>query len=110
MGRSRRGAATLAVLLLAAAACAGRSDVTDRLDWRLEELAATRPDTIVGVLVRTNVPPDSAQRAALVDAGLAIGTVAGTILTGRLRAGEAGTVARLSFIVRIELARRRTVH
>ncbi len=93
-----------AVALAAACATGG---VTDQVvDWRLRELAAARPDTIVGVLVRTSVPPDSAQRASLEEAGLDVGTVVGTIVTGRLVARAAAAVGRLPFVLRVELARR----
>lgn len=76
------------------------------IDRRLRDLAEAHPDSIVGVLIRTTAPPDSAWRASLAEAGLAVGTVAGDIVTGRLRAGSALVVAKLSFVVHIELSRR----
>lgn len=75
------------------------------VDRRLRALAEAHPDSIVGVLIRTAAPPDSAWRKALSGAGLTVGTVAGDVVTGRIRAGEAMKVARLPFVVHIELAR-----
>jgi len=74
------------------------------LDPRLARLAEEAPGRVVGVFVRTWAPPSEAERAALERAGLAVGTVAGTVVTGRVEAGRASRLARLPFVVRVELA------
>lgn len=81
-------------------------DVSGKLDPRLRRLAAERPDSVIGVLVRTVSVVDITERAALEAGGLVIGTVAGDVVTGRLRAGNAPDLARSAFVVYIELAQR----
>jgi hypothetical protein len=79
--------------------------VRPRLDPGILRQMEQSPDSVVGVLVRTTRPPTDADRRALADAGLRVGTVAGEILTGRLRACDAARVANLEFVRHIELAR-----
>lgn len=113
-GRFRRGPALAAVVaaavIAATGACTAHAPGTPaenaHMDRRLHALADAHPDSIVGVLIRTAAPPDSAWRAAMTKAGLDIGTVAGDIVTGRLRAGAAAKVAELPFVVHIELSRK----
>jgi hypothetical protein len=101
------GLAALALCLLAACRTAPESAVdatVDRLDRTLRWAASERPDSIVGVLVLTREPVTPRERRALEKAGLAIGTVAGTVVTGRIRAGAAPALARHAFVVRVEAA------
>jgi hypothetical protein len=76
-----------------------------RLEAELVRTIEERPTAEIGVFVRTARPPEPADRQALEDAGLRIGTVVNTILTGRLRACDAVRVADLEFVRHIELAR-----
>lgn len=76
-----------------------------RLDAALRERIAVEPDALVGVLVRTARVPDAADREALARAGLEVGTVAGDVVTGRLRGCDAVRVAGLEFVLSIEAAR-----
>ncbi len=98
-----------AVIAAAVISCAPRTAdhvaTNASIDRRLRALAEARPDSIVGVLIRTAAPPDSAWQASMAEAGLAIGTIAGDVVTGRIRARSALDVARLPFVVHIELAR-----
>jgi hypothetical protein len=75
-----------------------------RLDAALVERIRRAPESEVGVFVRTSRPPDEHERSALAEAGLRVGTVAGRILTGRLRACDAVRVAGLEFVEYVELA------
>ncbi|MEJ2214989.1 MAG: hypothetical protein P8099_00100 [Gemmatimonadota bacterium] len=108
--RLRHALAAAVVGVAMAGACsthpADQVSTNAYIDRRLRDLAEAHPDSIVGVLIRTSAPPDSTWRASLVDAGLAVGTVAGDVVTGRLRAGSALKVARLPFVVHIELSRK----
>ena len=110
-------AATLRLACLAVAVammgCVSSSDgegadasMDATLDPRLRQIAAAQPDSVIGVLIRTSEPIDSEARAALEAEGLAVGTVAGDVVTGRLRAGAATAVAQLPFVVYIEAAQR----
>jgi hypothetical protein len=108
--RLRRALATAVVGVAVASACSPhQADQVTRnahIDRRLRALAEANPDSIVGVLIRTTAPPDSAWRASMTAAGLMVGTVAGDVVTGRIRAGSALEVARLPFVVHIEMARK----
>lgn len=81
-----------------------------KLDSGMRSMAVSRPDSVVGVLVRIRPPLDEARRDSLRTAGLLLETQAGGVLTGTLRAGSALAVARLSFVERLELARQLPVH
>lgn len=105
------GAAIAAAALLALAVAAGRcassgGEADGKLDPRLRRLAAERPDSVVGVLVRTAAGLGPAEREALAEHGLAIGSVAGDVVTGRILAGAAPGLARLRFVVYVEAAAR----
>jgi hypothetical protein len=76
-----------------------------RMDAGMARQIQEQPDSVVGVLVRTTRPATPADRRALADAGLQVGTVAGEILTGRLRACDALRVLELDFVRYVELAR-----
>lgn len=106
----RRALAAAVMGIAAASACSPRTPehVTTNtfIDRRLRTLAEEHPDSIVGVLIRTTAPPDSAWQASMARAGLVVGTVAGDVVTGRIRAGSALDVAKLPFVVHIELSRK----
>lgn len=76
-----------------------------RLDPELRRLIAERPDTVVGVLLRLDGPGNASRRTALEDAGLSVGTFAGAIATGRVRACDAPGVAEIEWVLYLELAR-----
>jgi hypothetical protein len=78
--------------------------VRPRLDAALVDRIAREPDAVVGVFVRTLRVPDESDRRALERAGLRPGTVAGDVVTGRLRACDAVAVARLDFVHSVQLA------
>lgn len=94
-----------AMVLAACRPGARHAPAERRLDPRLVTIGHQAPDSIVGVLVRLASPPADAERAALARAGLALGTVAGDVVTGRIRAAAAPALAELSFVVYAELAR-----
>ncbi len=105
--------AAVVAAAMALGGCVSSNEVRDaeaavdgRLDPVLRRIAAERPDSVVGVLVRTSSPVGAAERAGLEEAGLAIGSVVGDVVTGRLRAGSARGVARLPFVAYVEAARR----
>jgi hypothetical protein len=75
------------------------------LEPALRARIAAEPEAELGVLVRTARPPGDADRRAMAEAGLRIGTVAGDVASGRLRACDALRVAALDFVVAVELAR-----
>jgi hypothetical protein len=100
----------IAAALLTACAhapCPPEDPLTVRvpLDAALRARIGAEPQAEVGVFVRTRQPPDDADLRALERAGLRIGTVAGDIASGRIRACEALRVAALDFVVAVELAR-----
>lgn len=76
-----------------------------RLEAELVRTIEQRPTEEIGVFVRTTRTPDAADRQTLADAGLRVGTVVNTILTGRLRACDAVRIAELEFVRHVELAR-----
>lgn len=80
--------------------------IAAKLDPQLRRAASERPDSVVGVLLRTAAPVGARERAALEAEGLAVGSVAGDIVTGRVRAAAAPRLARLPFVVYVEAAGR----
>jgi hypothetical protein len=110
VARLRRALAAAVIGTAVAGACSSHAadhvSTNAYIDRRLRALAEAQPDSIVGVLVRTTTPPDSAWQAAMAEAGLAIGTVAGDVVTGRIRAASALDLAKLPFVVHVELSRR----
>jgi len=105
-------AAAFLVLALGVPACAHAPCPSEvpvqaraRLDNALIERIQRVPEEIVGVLVRTAEPLTDPERAQLESAGMVLGTVAGDVVTGRLRACDAVAIAELAFVRRIELAR-----
>lgn len=74
------------------------------LDPHLMRLAGQHPDSVVGVLIRVSRNVGEAERAALGQAGVRVGSVVGDVVTGELRAGQAAAVARLDFVAYVELA------
>jgi hypothetical protein len=75
-----------------------------RLDPALRRVLETRPDSVVGVLVRTTAPLTDEQRVRLERDGVAVATVVGTIFTARARARAAARLADLPFVVHVQLA------
>lgn len=75
-----------------------------RLDPALRRVVTENPDSVVGILIRTAAAPTTAELTALARAGVTVGAVAGTIVTGRARARDAARAAGLPFVVYIELA------
>jgi hypothetical protein len=64
----------------------------------------SRPDSTVGVLIRLNrdvIPEDTAQLKRL---GLTLGSAAGRLVTGHIRAGAARVLTRWRSVVWIELS------
>lgn len=98
------GARGLAVLALLAGACAPAPREPAPLDPHLMRLAGQHPDSVVGVLIRVSRNVGEAERAALSQAGVRVGSVVGDVVTGELRAGQATAVARLDFVAYVELA------
>lgn len=74
------------------------------LDPRMRRLAAEHPDSVVGVFVRVTRPVGPDERDSLESAGLNVGTVAGDIVTGRMRARSAERLTLLEFVRYIQLA------
>jgi hypothetical protein len=79
------------------------------IDAALRARIAAEPESEVGVFVRLRRPPDTQDRRALADAGMRIGTVAGDVVSGRLRACDVLRVAALDSVVAIEMAQDVTV-
>jgi hypothetical protein len=75
------------------------------LEAALRARIAAEPEAELGIFVRTRQPPGDAERRALTQAGLRIGTVAGDVASGRIRACDALRVAALDFVVAVEMAR-----
>jgi hypothetical protein len=78
--------------------------VTGRLDPALLRVVAERPDSIVGILIRTAAPPTPAQLAAITARGVRVGSAADTLVTGQARARDAARLVELEFVVHIQLA------
>lgn len=76
-----------------------------RMDAALIRTSREQPDSMVGVLIRTTRRVGADERAALDSVGLGIGSVAGQIVTGRIRAGAVPALARLAFVAYLEQAR-----
>ncbi len=74
------------------------------LDPRLRSLIAGEPEREIGVLLRTTHELTGRDRACLEERGLLIGSVIGTIVTGRIRAEEVEKLAALPFVSYVEHA------
>ncbi|CAN5554634.1 hypothetical protein BH24GEM3_BH24GEM3_25370 [soil metagenome] len=74
-------------------------------DPELRRTIAQRPDSVIGVLLRTRQELGEQERAALEACGLEIGSVIGDIVTGRIRAAAAEQLARHPLVAYMELAR-----
>jgi hypothetical protein len=98
------GALGLAMLALLAGACTPAPREPAPLDPQLIRLAGQHPDSVVGVLIQVSRSVGEAERAALSQAGVRVGTVVGDVVTGEVRAGRAAAVARLDFVAYVELA------
>ncbi len=102
--------AALLLAALAGSACARgprgglAPELTAKMNPALRRVAAAGSDTTVGVFIRTSTPTGAAERRRLEGAGVAIGTVTGDLLTGRVTARRLRDVAALSFVTYIELA------
>lgn len=83
-----------------------RSMDVEGIDPRLQRIADTAPDSVVGVFVRTSVDVGDDERTTLEDAGLRIGTVTPRIVTGRIAAGDVERLARVPFVMYIEVSDR----
>lgn len=75
-----------------------------RIDPALRRLAKARPDSVVGVIVRSDRPIGPAELRDLRAAGVAPGTVAGRLATCEIRAGAAPGLENLGWIRYIEAA------
>lgn len=64
------------------------------------------PDREVDVLIRTKNEINTAQRAAMERNGARIGSVMGDILTARVPAGAVSEIAKLEFVVYIEMSKK----
>ncbi|MBX6362502.1 MAG: hypothetical protein IRZ00_01430 [Gemmatimonadetes bacterium] len=91
-------------------AATGAAGQNEKLDPPLRRMVAERPDSIVGIFVRTVAAPTPEQREALTRAGLAIGSAVGDVVTGRARARAAPRIAALDFVRYLELARTVPAH
>jgi hypothetical protein len=114
--RSRLPAALGCMLLtgttLAGASCAHAqcppelmAQERSRVDPELLRLAEVAPDSVVGVLIRLERPLSESETDELREAGLAIGAVAGTIVTAQARACDGLRAAQHPAVRHIELAR-----
>jgi hypothetical protein len=85
----------------------GRSDMSaagDRLDPQLRRLISMRPDTVVGLLIRTTQPLTPRQAEQLTAEGILVGSVVGDIATARARAALAARLAELPYVIFVQLA------
>ena len=107
----------LALVVLALAACGGpptgSASGSDKLDLALRSALADRERTAsdepLSVLLRLDAPPDDARRAALVDAGLDVGTEAGDVVVVSGPAEAVREAVRLPFVQSAELSQRRRI-
>lgn len=102
-------AALLGLALAASLAACVRSEESpvqagSRIDPALRRLAEATPDSVVGVIVRSDRPIGPSELRALRAAGVAPGTVVGRLATGEIRAGAAPGLEKLPWIRYIEAA------
>ena len=76
----------------------------ERLEPALRRVVETRPDTVVGVLIRLRRDVEDSDRDRLRAAGLVLGSARGRLVTGNLRARLAPRLAALEPVEWIELA------
>lgn len=100
----------LALLPACRRAALGAARQSEKLDPPLRRMVAERPDSVVGLFVRTVAAPTPRQREALTRAGLTIGSAVGDVVTGRARARAARKIAALDFVLYLELARTVPAH
>lgn len=82
----------------------GGVDGVRTVDERLLRLGEDEPDREVGVLVRLARDPGAGELERLAEAGLVVGTAAGRVVTGRIRAGAARRLGGLAIVEYVELA------
>ncbi|MGH7466555.1 MAG: hypothetical protein ACRENP_01070 [Longimicrobiales bacterium] len=93
--------------ILLAGSCArngGNRDRPERLEPALLRVIEVHPDSVVGVLIRLHrdvVPEDREQLARL---GLSLGSAAGRVVTGNIRAGHARRITRWPNVEWVELS------
>jgi hypothetical protein len=99
--------AALAAPACAHTRCPSEQMVEDtmKVDAELRRIASESPDSVVGLLIRLERPLEASEQQELRDAGLTIGTVAGTVLTARARVCEAVAAAAHPAIRHVQLAR-----
>ncbi|HEV2130497.1 MAG TPA: hypothetical protein VGR27_05320 [Longimicrobiaceae bacterium] len=115
--RTTRGVYSLGLLLCLAVLLPAVADAQTRcaikpakeamtqLDPELRRIVAQRPDSVIGVLLRTRQEIGDPERPALEACGLQIGSVIGDIVTGRIRADAAEQLARHPLVAYMELSR-----
>jgi hypothetical protein len=76
-----------------------------RIAPRLREVMASRPDSVVAVLVRLEAP-EKVDADALRAAGLDVGVTVGRVMTGRIRARDLSALSAVPGILSIDAAER----
>jgi hypothetical protein len=76
----------------------------DRMEPALRRVVETRPDSVIGVLIRLTRDVQDSDRDRLQQAGLTTGSARGRLVTGTLRAINALKVSRLDVVEWMELS------
>ncbi|MEX2282437.1 MAG: hypothetical protein WEE89_08130 [Gemmatimonadota bacterium] len=75
-----------------------------RMEPALRRVVETRPDSVIGVLIRLTRDVQDSDRDRLQQAGLSVGSARGRLVTGTLRAINALKVSRLDMVEWMELS------
>jgi len=82
-------------------------DGWEKLDIASRTAVKTRaPDESLKIIFKTDIPVKKKEKKLLKKAGVVVGAVINQIVTGSIRAGDMAGLAKLGFVVRIELAQK----
>ncbi len=93
-----------AALLLSCSGATRGAERPERLEPALLRVLESRPDSVVGILLRLNRDVRPEDQEQLRQHGLTIGSARGRLVTGQLRAADARKLTRLTQVDWIELS------
>ena len=95
----------LCLLMLAGCAGSGKSAAENKMDALLRQRLAASTTEVLAFSGECSRPVDDSVKAALLETGITVETVSGSIFTGRGASESIYKLARLEFILRLQSAR-----
>jgi hypothetical protein len=93
-----------AALLLSCSSAGHSANSIQRMDPALQRIAESRPDSLVGVLIRLSRDIVEGDTADLSRLGVTLGSARGRIVTGQMRAAGSRRLASHPIVVWVELS------